>query len=530
MEPIDIPTNEEEPYGRRIDPDLIREIWHRRRGIGIAVAGAVLVSGISAALSLPNLYRATAKVLVDRQEVAETFVRPTVTAELETRIQTIHQQVTSRERLTALISKYGLYPDERRHQPLDMVVDGMRRDVDLRLEGLQTNGRNSTVAFTVSYRGRDPATTAEVTNKLADYYVEENSNARQRQAMRTAGFLNEQVESLKAELEQHESKTGDYIRRNSSALPQQLGVNESALSRLSARLQLNNDLQQRQMERRERIQRELTDASSGAVMADVRTAESELARLRQDLAAMKNRYSDRYPEVARLSAEVTAREAQLAATRSAAARVPPPSATTKPAAGTASLSDVDAELQALRSEEGALRRAIGSYEQRLASTPTKAMDLERLARGYDTTRDRYQLLLKAYEDARIAATLEQNQGAEEFRILDPAIPPRSAIAPNRVWLMAIAALAALVAGVIAIVLFEQLDSSFHAPDDLRSFVKAPILATIPRVLTTAATRRRRMRRVLATSAAIVVLSLLAAGSWFVTAGNEMITRLTTRGV
>jgi hypothetical protein len=84
--------------------------------------------------------------------------------------------------------------------------------------------------------------------------------------------------------------------------------------------------------------------------------------------------------------------------------------------------------------------------------------------------------------------------------------------------------------VIAIVLFEQLDSSFHAPDDLRSFVKAPILATIPRVLTTAATRRRRMRRVLATSAAIVVLSLLAAGSWFVTAGNEMITRLTTRGV
>jgi hypothetical protein len=39
-----------------------------------------------------------------------------------------------------------------------------------------------------------------------------------------------------------------------------------------------------------------------------------------------------------------------------------------------------------------------------------------------------------------------------------------------------------------------------------------------------------MRRVVATSAAIVVLSLLAAGSWFVTAGNEMITRLTTRGV
>jgi uncharacterized protein involved in exopolysaccharide biosynthesis len=313
-------------------------------------------------------------------------------------------------------------------------------------------------------------------------------------------------------------------------LPQQLGVNESALSRLTTRLQLNGDLQQRQLERRERIQRELSEATSGPLMADMRATEAELSKLKQDLAAMKNRYSDRYPEVARLSAEVSAREAQLSAQRSAAAKIAPPAPTAKPADGTASLADVDAQLQALRAEERALRNAIGSYESRLASTPSKAMDLERLARGYDTTRERYQVLLKAYEDARVAATLEQNQAAEEFRVLDAAIPPRSPIAPNRMWLMMMAVLAALVAGVIAIILFEQIDSSFHAPDDLRSFVRAPILATIPRVLTTAATRRQRFRRLVATSAAIVVLSLLAAGSWFVTAGNEMITRLTTRGV
>jgi uncharacterized membrane protein len=115
-------------------------------------------------------------------------------------------------------------------------------------------------------------------------------------------------------------------------------------------------------------------------------------------------------------------------------------------------------------------------------------------------------------------------------VLDPAITPRSAIAPNRLWLTMMALVAALLAGVVAIVVFERMDSSFHAPDDLRSFVRAPILATIPVVLTTAAKRRHRFRRMVATSADFVVLSLLAAGSWFVTAGNEMITRLTTRGV
>jgi protein tyrosine kinase modulator len=520
------PPYDDDSQGFKLDPELIRDIWHRRRWVGILAFGAVLACGVSAALSLPNLYRATTKVLVDHSEISESFVRPTVTAELETRIQTIYQQVISRDRLVDLITRLGLYPEERKHQPLEAVVERMRRDVNLHLEGLEANGRNSTVAFTVSYNGRDPRQTAAVANTLAGYFVDENAAGRKKQAARTAEFLNQQVEALKAELDQHDTRTGDFIRRHNSDLPQQLGANESALARLSGRLQLNGDLQTRQLERRERIQKEIADATTGAAMADVRLAESDLSKLKGELAAMKNRYSDRYPEVAKLSAEVASREASLNAARAAAAKN---AAGPKPADSTAALADADAQLQALKAEEGALRKQIGSYESHVFSTPSRAMELERLSRGSDSARDRYQTLLKAYEDAKVAASLEQGQGAEEFRVLDPAIPPRDPVAPNRVWLLLVGIVGALVAAVAAIVIVEKLDTSFHGPDDVRSFVKAPVLATIPRVFTAAATRRRRFRRVLATSAAIIVLTLLAAGSWYVAAGNEMITRLTTRG-
>ena len=524
MDEHDYP-NEDDPQGRRIDPDLIREIWQRRRWVGILIFGAVLACAASAALSLPNLYRASTKVLVDRQEVSETFVRPTVTGELEPRIQTIRQQVMSRERLANLITTLDLYPDDRRLRPMEAVVERLRRDVDLKLEGLETNGRNATVAFTVSYNGRDPATTAKVANTLASYYVEENSKGRRRQAARTAAFLNRQVESIKAELEQHDTRTGDFIRRHNTDLPQQLSANESALSRLSSRLQINAEQQLRQAERRERIEKEIADATTGVTAADTRLAEADLAKLKQELAAAKNRYSDRYPEVARLTNEVAVREAQLAGRRASSAKT----TAAKPAESSGSLSDVDAQLKALQAEEKALRTAIGSYESRVASTPSRAIEMERITRGYDATRDRYQALIKAYEDAQVAASLEQGEGAEEFRVLDPAIPPREAIAPNRMWLLLISLAAAAVAGAIGIAVAEKLDSSFHAPDELRTFVKAPILATIPRVFTSAATRRRRYRRALAASAAILVLTLLAAGSWYIAAGNEMITRLTTRG-
>jgi polysaccharide chain length determinant protein (PEP-CTERM system associated) len=519
------PSYDDDSQGFKIDPDLIRDIWHRRRWIGLLAFGAVLACALSAALSLPNLYRASTKVLVDHQEISESFVRQSVTAELETRIQTIYQQVTSRERLTDLITRMGLYPEERRHQPLEEVVERMRRDVDLHLDGLEANGRNATVAFTVSYNGRNPRQTATVANTLAGYFVDENALGRKRQAARTAEFLNQQVEQLKTELDQHDTRTGDYIRKHTSDLPQQLGANESALSRLSARLQLNGDLQVRQVERRERLQKEIADATVGPAIADTRLAEADLSKLKAELTAMRNRYSDRYPDVARLSAEVASREAQLAARATASKNAPPPP---KPADGAAALADVDAQLKSLKSEESALRTAIGSYESRVASTPARAMEMERLARGYDTARERYQALLRAYEDAKVAASLEQGQGAEEFRVLDTAIPPRNPLAPNRLWLLLMGVVGALVAGVAAIAVVERLDTSFHAPDDVRSFIKTPILATIPRVFTAAATRRRRFRRVLATSAAIIVLMLLAAGAWYVAAGNEMITRLTTR--
>ena len=50
-------------------------------------------------------------MLVERQQISEAFVRPSVTAELETRIQTIHKQIMSRARLTRVITRFDLYPD-----------------------------------------------------------------------------------------------------------------------------------------------------------------------------------------------------------------------------------------------------------------------------------------------------------------------------------------------------------------------------------------------------------------------------------
>ena len=71
--------------------ELVFAIWRRRKWTAIVVFLTTAVAAVSLARWLPDLYRATSSVLIERQQVSEAFFRQSVTAELETRIQMMRQ-------------------------------------------------------------------------------------------------------------------------------------------------------------------------------------------------------------------------------------------------------------------------------------------------------------------------------------------------------------------------------------------------------------------------------------------------------
>jgi uncharacterized protein involved in exopolysaccharide biosynthesis len=88
----------------------------------------------------------------------------------------------------------------------------------------------------------------------------------------------------------------------------------------------------------------------------------------------------------------------------------------------------------LRDEERSIQRQIASFEGRADGAPKRQQEFERQARDYATTKEFYQSLLKRYEDAQIAESMEHGQKSEQFRILDAAVPPKEVLAPNRMRL------------------------------------------------------------------------------------------------
>src|SRR5206468_7641083 len=116
--------------------ELMPEVWGRRKWLAVAVFAVVFAAVGGLAAFLPNVYRSTATVLVERHQVPESFVRSSITGELETRLQTISQEILSRDRLANLITRFALYPDSRR-VPMEALVERMRHDIQLELKGAE---------------------------------------------------------------------------------------------------------------------------------------------------------------------------------------------------------------------------------------------------------------------------------------------------------------------------------------------------------------------------------------------------------
>jgi succinoglycan biosynthesis transport protein ExoP len=508
------------------------EIARRRWRLGLAVFLLPLSATIGLALFLPRVYRASTVVLVDRQQVPEAFVRSTVTSGPEARLQTISQEVLRRNQLEELITRFDLYRDLRASRSMEVAIERMRRDIQLEQRADPVVRGGAIVAFTVSYTGRDPDTVAAVTNTLASFYLTENSRVREKEASGTASFLRHQLEEVKERLEGQEARVSAFKRRYIGENPKNMDANLSVLERLTAQLRLNSDNQNRALERREALARQL--AGSEGILSPVGVAGSEaadplatrLAKLHQELAELRTRFSEKYPDVIRLKGEIAALEAQA---QTAAGPAGEGATTPAPRESVANpyafklrqaIVEAEAELQALRAEERGLRQDFGTYQRRVENTPLREQEYQELSRDYDTTTELYRTLLKRYEEAQLAETLEQRQKGEQFRILEAAIPPSSPWAPNRGRLLMVGSLLSVGFAVAGVWLSERFDSSFHAVDDLRSLASVPVVARIPRIVSVGDATRWRWR-LAAWACATAMAIALTTGTTYATAKGHV---------
>jgi polysaccharide biosynthesis transport protein len=477
--------------------DGLADVLSRRKRMGLAVISLTAAAGVTAALSLPSIYLSTATVLVE-PESADT----PGALEAESRLQMISQEILSRSGLEPLIVRFNLYPGVRRDS-MEPLVQRMRSDIrtEFKLQP-QPSGIGSTFAFVIGYRGTDPQTVSKVANALATAYIDEAVKNRERQARGTVTVLKSQLDEVERNLEEQERALAEFQDQHMGELPQESEANKANLDRLHADLRSTSDERIRALDRRNELLKELAEAdrSAAASSGGPGSVAIRLAKLREELAQLTQRYSDKYPDVVRLREQVADLEKATEQARPG----------TDAAAGGASLSggpsasrlrealhEAETEIKTLKSEEARLRAEITDRIRRLENAPQRQRSYQAIARDHQTTRDLYDSLRKRYEQAQLEEAPERGRPASPFRILDAALVPTSPVAPNRMVLLFVALVGSVVSAAAVIALAERLDTSLHNSDDVRSFTRVPVVAAIPRMVTAGDLRSGRRRAWLA---------------------------------
>ena len=496
--------------------DALRGLWRRRRRPALVVFSFLAIPAAALIFGLPNIYQAQTTILVERESLPASVSRPGPMRvdEIETRIRAVGQETLSRARLSELIDKFGLYSSFRGRESAEQIIRRMRTDISLVLDKKAPGDVSPTVSVSLSYRGPNPRTVAEVTNTLAAVIVEGRGDERRRQAASTADMLRAQLDDVQKKMDEQEQKLGAYKARHRVDLPEQLPANIAALQRLNAQLQQNGEWQIRAAERRDAAQR--TAAITSGAAADDPTV--KLGRLRSELEGMRAKYSESHPDVVRLKEEVRALESQP--TSAAAPAAPTPPSTTSKA--------YDVEMRSLKSQEADLKSAISSYQSRVESAPTRDQELQELTRDYEATKDLYASLFQRETEARLAGRLEEHQAGERLRVLDAAVTPSSPQGPDRYRLLVLALAASLGVAIGAALVLERCDTTFHSLEQLRLATPVTVLGSLPRLKTTAQTVRDHLIAMFGTVAGVTALALIAGATYWLAQGNEGLASLALR--
>src|SRR5438552_8259341 len=344
--------------------------WRKFEIIAVAMVVAAIASVV--AIALPAVYRSTATIQVQEQEVPPELVRSTITSFADERIQVISQQVMTRAVLLRLIDKYGLYPRLRQRASTEEILERMHKDIKLTTVNADISDRssgrrvNATIAFTLSYDSPRPDSAQKVVAELASLYLNENVKVRQQSVAETTAFLGQEADRLAAQIQDIETNLAQFKRRYAGRLPDSSLVNMQLAERASSELlRVERDmsgLQERKLaleaqlhlvppaiqtastptaERSlppadrlrllqaqyasasaiygadhpdiRRMQREIAALKSetGASSKDVASAE-QMKKLQAELASLRERYSEDHPDIKRVQRSIAALQASLA--------------------------------------------------------------------------------------------------------------------------------------------------------------------------------------------------------------------------
>ncbi len=461
-----IPAKEQEPTLQ----DYL-EIFLKRWKLIAATTASGLAAALAFSMLVSPVFQGGATLTVDRTAASLGLISDITGLSQETFVNTLAEIVKSRAIAGGALARLGV-PERDREHALKRLQGG------LRIERV-----SDTDVIRIQAKGPTPEAAAATTNAVAESFVAWEMEGRRAQAAASSKFIGEELSKVGQDLRVAENALAAYRARGGQVdLSEQTRLAVTRLADFEAqRRGVATELRGVEASLRQ-TQAALAQQAPTVPSAFTMGEDPVVSKLRQDLASrevdlagLREKFTDDYPEVTAVKSqieEIKTRLRQLETQRLASQTV-----TLNPLQQSlaAQVVRLEVERRALQAREAALAGVVERYNRDAQGLPTREVELAGLTRDVQVAEKTYLLLSGKLEDARIAEA--STLGA--LRIVDRAVPPGGPVFPRKGLNTLFGALLGLTVGIGGVLTLEALQTTFKTPTQAAESLGLPLLATIP---------------------------------------------------
>lgn len=323
--------------------------------------------------------------------------------------------------------------------------------------------RNSLIA-NVSFEANDPELAARAANAVAKVFIENDLNARYEMTRQATNWLQERVTDLKDKVLVSERALQSY-RERSGIISAQGAAQSGSSSQLEGLTSRLIDARLRRTDA-ETSFNQVRNAAKGADLSEipavlrapgVAEAKRNLQDAERKFAEVAQRYGFEHPRHVAAKAELEASKSSLRAQLDT------------------TVASIRREFEAAQSVEREIERTLGQARSSVVTLNRAEFELGVLQREVESNREMYNMFMTRAKETTSTIDLQ----SPIARVVDPALTPGAPIKPNKGRIVMIAMLLALLAGVGASLLIDQLDKTLKTADDVERKLGVPLLTVLP---------------------------------------------------
>ncbi len=465
--------------------ELVRYIGAAYRYRMIAAIAALLVMTIVTVytFTLPKIYKADTTVFIERSVIDRLVKGIAVTPNINERIRVLKYALVSRDIIYKTLEDIDSDVFTKSKAEQQLYIAGLQNKIRIRVRGQDL--------FIVSLEGNDPGFIQNFVNTLINKYIEENIASKRDEAYGANRFLEEQISSFKAKLEEADDKIiafrrdqGIYFTVDEQGILDEIKAKMLAIEEYASQIE---SLRAKESQLKQQLSG-LEPTVNSYISDQLQTGNSNrLSLMEKRLNDLRLRYTENYPEIVRLKYEI-------ASLRNQSIQFEKNGDLDSPTDGSSRMTSVNpvyvkvqqdlltvqGDLSELIAKRKNMEKQVKAKEIELKEIPEAKKQLNVLIQERNSYKKLYQDLLGRMSKSEVSKQMEIGNKTATFRIVDPAVFPERPISPNLVKMLLLAIAAGLGFACAVIFIFENLDTRLRRPDYIED-LGFDVLAVVPNI-------------------------------------------------